>query len=81
MRATDMPLYRFSVHGGNVTHEVSAELPDDGSAWDHGEAVVRGLLQHFPDLDQSRVLVISVGDRVVGSFSFNQAGVERRLLH
>jgi hypothetical protein len=68
-----MPLYRFIVHDGYVSSPElrTSTLPDDDSAWDYGETIIRALLQSDLSAEESRLMVIAEGSRVVASIAFN----------
>jgi hypothetical protein len=77
-----MPTYRFTVDGErSPLEEKTATLPDDNSAWDYGEALIWGMLSREMDPDESRVMVIAIGDRIVATIAFNlNAFQDRRTL-
>jgi hypothetical protein len=68
-----MPLYRFIVNDGYVSspERITSTLPDDDSAWDYGETIIRALLQSDLNTEESRLMVIAEGNRVVASIAFN----------
>ena len=67
-----MPTYRFTIDGDfSPTEETFATLPDDDSAWDYGESIIRGLLNSDRDAEESRVMMIAEGERMIGSLAFN----------
>jgi hypothetical protein len=66
-----MPVYRFSIHDDARAPEVrTTTLPDDDSAWDYGETIIRSLLRS-DGADDSRLMVIAEGERIVASIDFN----------
>jgi hypothetical protein len=70
-----MPVYRFTIHNGGRAPELrTSALPDDGSAWDYGEAIIRSLL-HSDDADDPRLMVITEGDRTIANIAFNLAAL------
>jgi hypothetical protein len=73
-----MPLYSFAIHEDARAPEVrTSTLPDDDSAWDYGETIIRSLLRSDA-ADDSRVMVISEGQRIVASIEFNLAALRTR---
>jgi hypothetical protein len=50
-------------------------LPDDDSAWDYGETIIRRLLAGGHDAEESRVMVIYRGERIIASIAFNLAAL------
>jgi len=71
-----MPTYRFTVNGNFSTNEETiATLPDDDSAWDYGETIIRGLITGDRDADESRVMIISKDERIIASIAFNLAAL------
>lgn len=68
-----MPLYRFIVHNDTVSSPElrTTTLPDDDSAWDYGETIIRTLLQSDLNAEESRLMVIAEGKRVVANIAFN----------
>ena len=47
-------------------------LPDDDSAWDYGETIIRSLLRNY-GADDARLMVITAGNRIVACIDFNLA--------
>jgi hypothetical protein len=73
-----MPLYRFAIHDDARASEVrTSTLPDDDSAWDYGETIIRSLLRSNA-ADDPRVMVISEGNRIVASIEFNLAALRTK---
>jgi hypothetical protein len=73
-----MPLYSFAIHEDARAPEVrTSTLPDDDSAWDYGEAIIRSMLRSDA-ADDSRVMVISEGQRIVASIEFNLAALRTK---
>jgi hypothetical protein len=73
-----MPVYRFSIHDDARAPEVrTATLPDDDSAWDYGETIIRSLLRSDAAED-SRLMVIAEGARIVASIAFNLAALRTK---
>jgi len=71
-----MPTYRFTVNGNFSTNEETiATLPDDDSASDYGETIIRGLITGDRDADESRVMIISKDERIIASIAFNLAAL------
>jgi hypothetical protein len=74
-----MPTYRFTVDGErSPLEEKTATLPDDNSAWDYGESLIREMLNRELDPDEPRRMVIAVGDRIVGTIAFNLDALQVR---
>jgi hypothetical protein len=66
-----MPLYRFTIHDDTRASEVrTSALPDDDCAWDYGETIIQSLLRS-DRADDSRLMVIAEGTRIVASIDFN----------
>jgi hypothetical protein len=73
-----MPVYRFTIHEGAQAPEVrTSTLPNDDSAWDYGETLIRSLLRNGAAED-SRLMVITEGDRIVASIDFNLAALRTK---
>ena len=72
-----MQTYRFSIYGEEPSDRRDSEawLPDHGAAWAYGEAIVRSLLQSDLDPNESRLMVIAQGPRVIASIAFNLAAL------
>ena len=76
-----MRVYTFAVHGEDATttdETNTATLADDSSAWDYGESLIRDRLNSDPKAPESRVLVISNGNRIIASISFRIAALRVR---
>jgi hypothetical protein len=56
----------------------TSTLPDDDSAWDYGEAIIRTLLASDLPADESRLMVIEQDNHVVASIAFNWQHSEQR---
>ena len=68
--------YRFRIEGDrSPSKETTATLPDSDSAWDYGETIIRSLLGGDGDADESRVMIIFEGDRIIASIAFNLAAL------
>jgi hypothetical protein len=68
--------YRFRIEGDlSAPKETTAILPDSDSAWDYGETIIRGLIRSDGDADESRVMIIFEGDRIIASIAFNLAAL------
>jgi hypothetical protein len=79
-----MQTYLFTIYGEEPSDRRDSEalLPDHGAAWDHGEAIIRSLLQSTIDAHESRLMVIAQGPRVIASIAFNLAAFRNaRTLH
>jgi hypothetical protein len=71
-----MPIYRFTVEGDfSPPEETTATLPHDDSAWDYGETIIRRLIDRDCDAEESRVMVIFEGERIIASIAFNLAAL------
>ena len=71
-----MPTYRFTIDGDlSPPEETTATLPDHDAAWDFGETIIRRLLASDRDANESRVMVILEGERVIASIAFNLAAL------
>jgi len=73
-----MPNYRFVIHGGGQRTAVEVEtleLPDDDSAWEVAENLIRGLLKEGPAEDDDRVMEITEDARVVATIAFDLKGL------
>ena len=67
-----MPIYRFSIDGDfSPPEETTVTLPHDDSAWDYGETIIRRLVDSDCAADESRLMVIFQGERIVASIAFN----------
>ena len=73
-----MPLYRFVVQGGRASVLRTSTLPDDDCAWDYGETIIRALLESGLSDEESRLMVIEQGSRVVASIAFNLAALRTK---
>jgi hypothetical protein len=73
-----MPLYRFTIRDDARAPQVrTSTLPDDDSAWDYGETIIRSLLRDG-DPNDSRLMVITEGDRIIANIAFNLAALHTR---
>ena len=73
-----MPVYRFTIRDDARAPEVrTSTLPDDGSAWDYGETIIRSLLRDDAAMD-TRLMEITEGDRIIASIAFNLAALHTR---
>jgi hypothetical protein len=73
-----MPVYQFTIHEGARAPEVTTStLPDDDSAWDYGETIIRSLLRS-DGANDSRLMVIAEGERIVASIDFNLAALRTK---
>lgn len=71
-------LYRFTIHDDARAPELrTSTLPNDNSAWDYGETIIRSLLRN-DGADNSRLMVIAEGDRIVASIAFNLAALRTK---
>ena len=74
-----MPDYRFTIHGDQAPDPIIVSLPDDDSAWDYGETIVRRLLSGDAIECEAWTIEITQGDREVASIDFDlKAFKERR---
>jgi hypothetical protein len=77
-----MRLYQFATYGEDASSPVdtkTATLPDDSSAWDYGETIVRDLLRSDPQERESRLMVVSCGERIIASIGRQRSGQYRAL--
>ncbi len=73
-----MLVYYFTVYDEYAKAPVettAASLPDEDSAWEYGEAIIRDLLRRDPKQSDSRVMVVTCGERVITSIAFDLAAL------
>jgi hypothetical protein len=68
-----MPHYHFTIYDDqSAPDNVGAmALPDDDSAWEFGEAMIRGLLAGDAGKYETWTMEITEGNRIVASIAFN----------
>jgi hypothetical protein len=64
-----MPDYRFTIHGDKAPEPATVSLPDDDSAWDYGESMVRRLLNTKPREREAWSLDITEGSREIANIA------------
>jgi len=73
-----MPNYRFVIRGGGQRAAVEVEtleLPDDDSAWEVAENLIRGLLKEELGEHDGRIMEITESARVVATIAFDLKGL------
>jgi hypothetical protein len=65
-----MPGYQFTIHGDKAPKLVTVSLPDDASAWDYGESIVRRLLRRGTRKREAWTMEVTQGNRQVASIGF-----------
>jgi hypothetical protein len=73
-----MPDYRFTIHGDKAPEPVTVSLPDDDSAWDYGESIVRRLLSTKPREREAWSLDITEGSREIANIGFDLKALKER---
>ena len=73
-----MPHYRFAIHGDRAPKPITAFLPDDDTAWDYGESIVRHLLRESPSKCKVWTIEITDGNREVASIGFDLKALKER---
>lgn len=64
--------YRFTIHGDKAPKPITVSLPEDDSAWDYGESIVRRLLMVRDTLKrEAGTMDITEGSREVASIGFD----------
>jgi hypothetical protein len=73
-----MPDYRLTIHGEQAPKPITVSLPDDDSAWDYAESIMRRLLSRDARKCETWTMVITEGSREVASIGFDLKALKER---
>jgi len=73
-----MPGYRFTIHGDQAPKPIEVSLPDDTSAWDYGENIMRLLLRRDGAKCEGWTMNITEGSRNVANIAFGLEALQER---
>ncbi len=73
-----MPDYRFTIHGDQAPNPTEVSLPDDSSAWDYAENLMRLLLRRDGVKCEGWIMNVAEGSRDVANISFGLEALQDR---
>ncbi len=73
-----MPEYRFTIHGDQAPKPIEVSLPDDTSAWDYAENLMRLLLRRDGARCEGWMMNIAEGSRDVANIAFGLEALQVR---